>query len=163
MIIREIALNETWFLKEMLYEALFVPEGHPKLPRTILDDPALSKYIENWGKDDLDVGIVAEHHGDLIGAIWGRLFSTDNKGYGFIDEETPELSMAVKENHRGKGIGTKLLDAVSEAYKHKGVKALSLSVDKQNLAFKLYKRAGFETVWENETSATMKKADKLRS
>ena len=157
MIIREIAPNETWFLKEMLYEALFIPECQPKLPKTIVDDPALSKYIENWGKDDLDVGIVAEHNGDLMGAIWGRVFSIDKKGYGFVDEETPELSMAVNENHRGKGIGTALLEAVAAAYQRKGIKALSLSVDKQNPAFKLYKRAGFEIVLETETSVTMKK------
>ena len=156
-IIKKISKIETWFLKEMLYEALFVPEGHPGFPRSILENPAISKYIENWGDDDLDVGFVAVQNDNLIGAIWGRRFSGQNRGYGFIDEKTPELSMAVKEDYRGKGIGTKLLNAVTAAYKNKEVKALSLSVDRRNPAMKLYQRSGFETICEEETSVTMKK------
>jgi ribosomal-protein-alanine N-acetyltransferase len=47
--------------------------------------------------------------GDPIGAAWLRLWSKDEQGYGFVDVHTPELSMAVRPEFRGQGIGTLLL------------------------------------------------------
>ncbi|WKN43046.1 GNAT family N-acetyltransferase [Tunicatimonas pelagia] len=158
--IRKLRDGEQAFLAEMLYEALFVPEGHDKFPQEIIQDPTLAKYIVNWGTDALDIALVAEEDGELIGAIWGRRFTRDNAGFGFVDEETPELSVAVKEAWRGKGIGTKLVQEIGKAYREVGVKALSLSVDKKNQAYELYKKMGFEIVnmvADTETSVVMKK------
>ncbi len=155
--IRKLRDGEQEFLAEMLYEALFVPEGHDKFPQEILQDPALAKYIDDWGNNALDIALVAEEDGKLIGAIWGRKFTQDNPAFGFIDEETPELSMALKEERRGEGIGTRLIREIGKAYQKLGVKALSLSVDKKNRAYELYKKMGCEIVIETDTSVVMKK------
>ncbi|MFK7907632.1 MAG: GNAT family N-acetyltransferase, partial [Chitinophagales bacterium] len=79
------------------------------------------------------------------------------KSYGFIDEQIPEISMAVKSGFRGKGIGTKLIERISEEYQRLGYSALSLSVDQLNPAKNLYERMGFNFFEENGTGVTMKK------
>lgn len=150
MIIREIKHNEIGFLREILYLALYVPEGQPPFPKSILDHPDISKYIENWGTLKNDLALVAVINNEPIGAIWGRTFSKSNTGFGFIDEKTPEICMAVKEKFRNLGIGTKLIDEISKIYFSKGIKSVSLSVDKQNRASLLYKRMGFFVVGEDE-------------
>ena len=67
---RPILSNEHLFLEEMLYEALFVPEGQPKYPRSVTDNPDLRKYVEDWSRDKYDLAIVALDKKELIGAIW---------------------------------------------------------------------------------------------
>ncbi|MFD0798238.1 GNAT family N-acetyltransferase [Maribacter chungangensis] len=156
MIIREIAKSEIGFLKEMLYDAIFVEEGQPKLPKFIIEEPSLAKYITNFGSNEYDLCLVAVENEELIGACWGRIFDEYNKGYGFLDTETPELSIAVKEQHRNKGIGTKLIYNIAEYYSGLNIKTLSLSVDKKNLAIGLYKKIGFTTMKETEKSVVMR-------
>ncbi len=155
--IRALKSSESDFLADMLYEAIFIPEGHALLPKEIIKNPSLSKYIENWGKDKFDIALVVEVENKLVGAIWGRLFANENKGYGYVDNETPELSMAIKDKYRNQGLGTKLINTIIIEYDKVGVKFVSLSVNKANKALNLYKRIGFETVEETETSLTMRK------
>jgi len=157
MTIRKLNITESAFLADMLYEAIFIPEGHDPLPREIIEDKSLSRYIENWGKDNFDIAMVMEIDNQPVGAIWGRLLTVENKGFGYVDDSTPELSMAVKNEYRNQGIGTKLIKAIVSEYQKIGVKYLSLSVDKANKARNLYKRLGCEIVAETETSWTMKK------
>ena len=154
--IRKISKNEIGFLKEMLYEAIFVEDGQPKLPYSIIEEPSLAKYIDNFGSEKFDLCLVAIKSGELIGACWGRLFNEDNKGYGFLDPETPELSIAIKKRFRNRGIGTKLITQIIELYKEAEIKSLSLSVDKKNLAAELYKRIGFKAIIETEKSVIMR-------
>ena len=157
MTIRALKTSESGFLAEMLYEAIFVPEGYEPLPRDIIRDKSLSKYIDNWGKDIFDIALVMEDKDQPVGAIWGRLLTKENKGFGYLNDSTPELSMAVKEDYRSQGIGTKLLTGIADAYQKIGVEYLSLSVDKTNRASKLYRHMGYEIAGETETSWTMKK------
>ncbi|PID57462.1 MAG: GNAT family N-acetyltransferase [Ignavibacteriae bacterium] len=157
MTIRALKPSESDFLADMLYEAIFIPEGHDPLPKEVIKDKSLSKYIDNWEKDKFDIALVMEVNNQLVGAIWGRLLTNENKGFGYVDDNTPELSTAVKNEYRNQGIGTKLIKAINTEYKKIGVEFLSLSVDKANNASNLYKRLGFEIVEETETSWTMKK------
>lgn len=143
------------FLRKMLYLAIFVPPGQIPFEKSVIDLPEISKYIENWN-DSKDFGIICFTSEKPIGAIWGRLLSTNNKGYGFVDDKTPELTMAVKENYRNRGIGNRLMHRFLQQAKAKGYNSLSLSVDKRNRAFDFYKRMGFAVVYETETSYTMK-------
>ena len=153
--IRHIRDTETEFLEDMLFEAIFIPEGQPSLPKSIIKDPSLAKYIENWGKDNSDIALVAEIDEKLIGAIWVRQFSESNKGYGFIDETIPEMGMAVYSEYRNKGIGKRLIQEMELTLQENDLNAVSLNVDKANYAFKFYQKEGFETVYETEISATM--------
>lgn len=157
MIIREINADETGFLKEMLYEGLYVRAGESVFPKDVVDTPEFSKYISKWGEQENDIAVVAEQKGILVGAAWGRILGPPNAGYGFIDQYTPEISIAVKKEHREKGIGSMLLDELGKRYLEKGTTALSLSVDKQSQARRLYRRKGFAFFTDAGTAVTLKK------
>ena len=146
------------FLWEMLYEAIYVPEGNPLPERTILQEPALAHYVANWGQQPGDEGIIAvdSTNGQPVGTAWLRLFTAADPGWGFVDVETPEVSLALLPAYRGQGIGTALLTAlIEQARGH--YPALSLSVDPQNPAMRLYERLGFTAVGAVGTSLTMRK------
>ena len=150
MIFREMYPPEAEFLKEMLYESLFVPEGKERYPRSVLERPELAKYYLKWGSIPHDLAYVAEDNGTLIGAVWGRAHQPPHQGYGYIDSDIPEIGIALKSSHRNRGVGTRLLKLISEHYATLEVCFLSLSVDKLNPAKKLYDRQGFLVVVENE-------------
>jgi len=155
IIYRQASINDYHFLREMLYEALFVAEGKKPLPKSTLDLPEISKYIDNWAPPG-DFGIIVVDGEKHIGAVWGRLFKSNNKGYGYIDEKTPELTMAVKNYYRNRGIGAELMRRFLILAKEKGYNAVSLSVDKRNRAANFYLGMGFKIINEAETVYTMK-------
>lgn len=152
LIIREIKSIEYSFLNEMLYQAIFVADKKIFLPREIIEQPDLRKYIQDFGKVG-DYCFVAEQKGKLIGAIWIRFIN----GYGFVNKETPELSMALLKEHRGKGIGNQLLIAMIDWLTNNRLKRVSLSVDRDNFAYGLYKKHGFVDYLISEKSITMTK------
>lgn len=157
MNIRPILEHELSFLEEMLLEALFVEVGQSKFPKSILKDPSLKRYFDAFGSSKMDVCLVAVHHQELVGVVWGRLFTEKEKGYGFVDIRTPELSMSVKETFRGRGFGSALINEIIQSYQLIGIKSISLSVHKNNRAFKLYTTLGFTVVHEETDSVIMKK------
>ena len=101
--IRKIESSDIGILKEMLYHAIFVPEGTPRPDKSIVDRPELKRYIIDWQHPE-DIGFVAVADGQAIGAAWARRWSSDSPGYGFVDEHTPELSIAVLPDYRGQGL-----------------------------------------------------------
>lgn len=154
--IRAIRPHEVCFLKEMLYEAVYVPEGEEKPGREIINIPELSVYFRDFGRKG-DLCLVADMNGTLAGAVWTRLFTAGSPGFGFVDETTPELSMAVAANFRRLGIGTSLFEAMLLKLTEEGYPRVSLSVDIRNFIFDLYRRFGFETIGMHDLSATMVK------
>ena len=80
----------------------------------------------------------------------------DECGYGWVDDETPELTIAVLPESRGKGVGAQLLVQLMELARARYL-AVSLSVSAENPARRLYERLGFLTVIRDEYSLTMKK------
>ncbi len=152
---RQISEVDHFFLREMLYEALFVPEGEKPFPKYILDLPEISKYIEGWGSRDF--GIIAQDGAELIGAVWGRFFMSADKGYGYVDDRIPELTMAVKNRYRNMGIGGEMMNKFFLLAKKNGLYAVSLSVDKRNRAAGFYLKMGFSIIDEAKTAYTMKK------
>ena len=94
--------------------------------------------------------------GELVGAVWLRLLAGDERGYGYVDDETPELGMAVQPAYRGRGIGSALLKRMLESAE--GVyRKVCLSVSADNPALRLYERAGFERAGVDGSSVTMVK------
>ena len=150
--IREIKPKELLFLEEMLFQAIFVADKDVVLPREIIEQPDLKKYIQDFGQDG-DYCLVAEQYDKLIGAIWIRFIN----GYGFVDNDTPELSMAVLKGHRGKGIGKQLLTKMIDRLRDNRLKRISLSVDKENFAHGFYKKHGFVDYLASEKSIIMTK------
>jgi ribosomal protein S18 acetylase RimI-like enzyme len=134
------------FLADMLFEAGAVSKKVREMGKEkALRLPAMILFLENFGRSKGDFGFVAETFDKTpIGAVWARLFSAENKNYGFVSEEIPELAVAVVPEFRGQGVGTKLLESLISAAPALNLPALSLSVDRQNPALKLYKRLGFQ-------------------
>jgi GNAT superfamily N-acetyltransferase len=154
--IRPVEDGDEPALWEMLYHAIHVPPGSERPPRDVVRRPELARYVQDWGRDG-DMGYLAVEAatGQPAGAAWLRLLSGESKGYGYVDEATPELSIAVLPGFRGRGIGTlllrRLLGMAAGRYP-----AVSLSVSAGNPARRLYERLGFEPVAEDGGSVTMR-------
>jgi ribosomal protein S18 acetylase RimI-like enzyme len=153
ILIRSLTAADQPFIWEMLYQALYLPERADPFPRDVVRLPEISRYAEGWGRPD-DLGFVAVVDGICAGATWVRLLKGANKGYGYVDEKIPELTIALAPEFRGRGIGTGLLARLMAGVK-KRYHAVSLSVSPDNPALRLYLRLGFEVVASGGNSLTM--------
>jgi GNAT superfamily N-acetyltransferase len=144
--IRDLRADETAFLRDMLYAAL---DWNPKrwLPPKwlLLRLPQLTMFYRDWGRDG-DTGLVAEADGRRLGLVWYRFFTEAVHGAGFVDERTPEVAVAVVDGARGRGVGTALMEAIHACAREQGVEQISLSVDHDNPARRLYERLGYVEV-----------------
>ncbi len=148
--IREIKESEYSLLSDFLYEAIFIPEGIEKPPKSIIEQQELQVYIADFGRAD-DWCLVAETKEKIVGAVWARIMND----YGHVDDETPSLAISLYEEYRNLGIGTALMKAMLRFLKDKGYKQTSLSVQKANYAVTMYRKIGFEVVEENEEEYIM--------
>jgi GNAT superfamily N-acetyltransferase len=119
-------------------------------------DIPLTRYVDNWGRAG-DVAIIAHETGNRVGAAWLRLFPSSEPGYGFVDEQTPELSVAVVPSRRRHGLGQELMDGLLAAARGAGHQAVSLSVEADSPAVAFYERNGFERVRDADGGVVMLK------
>ena len=138
-VIREIRPEEIPVLEDFLYEAIFIPEGFPMPPRSVIENEDLLVYVRDFGKEPDDRCLVAEADGKIVGAVWTRIM----QDYGHIDNQTPSLAISLYREYRNRGIGTQLMRCMLEKLKADGYKAVSLSVQKANYALQLYRNVGF--------------------
>jgi GNAT superfamily N-acetyltransferase len=142
--IRAAVQADEAFLLEALYHALYVPPGQPALPRSILETPRLRRYVSGWSAGR-EPGVIAELEGQPIGGAWVRLLASDDRGYGHVADDIPELAFAVLPAFRGRGTGTRMLAALLAAANDR-FRAVSLSVHASNPARRLYERFAFDVV-----------------
>ena len=143
MEIRDLRADETPFLREMLYTALAWRPDVELPPREwVLEHPQVAPFHTAWGREG-DTGLVAEEDGVPCGLAWYRFFTVDEHGEGFVDEATPEVAVAVVDGMRGRGIGGALMLAIQDHAREHGVERISLSVDRDNPARRLYVRLGY--------------------
>jgi GNAT superfamily N-acetyltransferase len=141
--IRDLRKDEIGFLHEMLYAALdWRPDLELPPVELVLAHPQVVVFHEGWGRPG-DTALVAELAREKLGLVWYRLFTEASHGEGFVDEQTPELAIAVVETFRGRGIGAELMSAAHRRAREDGVERLSLSVDADNPAKRLYERLGY--------------------
>ncbi|MGL5811333.1 MAG: GNAT family N-acetyltransferase [Nocardioides sp.] len=153
LLIRRAESSDAGFLMEMLVTAAFWrPDGPHSSLTEVLSQPQLAHYAAGWPRPG-DLGVVALDGAQPVGATWVRLFPKSDPGYGFVDDATPELSIGVRKAWRGRGVGSRLLDALIAAAREEGLASLSLSVERDNHARRLYERVGFLQV--NETSGAL--------
>ena len=149
MVIRRGGRSDVRFLRDMLHHAYYWRERNPGEEA----GPA-ARYVKGWGRPG-DTALIAVDDAFPVGAAWYRLFRREQPGYGFVDEETPELAIAVVPSKRGHGIGDELLQELIAKAKAAGYERLSLSVEPGNPARKLYERHGFDVVDEGAEAWTM--------
>lgn len=132
--------------QRVLYEAVsWDPDRELPPVQQTLEHPELARYHQGWGRPG-DLGVVATLDGQPVGAALFRLFTEDDHGEGFVDEHTPEIAIAVWPEHRGRGLGGRLLAAIADVARTAGFARLSLSVEQQNPAARLYLRSGYTIV-----------------
>lgn len=153
-LIREMDPDEISILKDMLYEAIFQPDETNLLPRAVIQQPELSVFINNWGQSD-DLCLVAESDGKIVGAVWTRILDGEVKGFGNIDDKTPEFAISLYKEYRNQGIGTALMKQMLQHLKARGYKKTSLAVQQENYAVSMYKNVGFEIVAKLEEEYLM--------
>ena len=126
--------------------------------RALADSPDAfgSTLVEEGGRPDdewarrlassadmrVNLPLVAEMHGQLVGLAWGR-----------IDTSKPDVAaftqMWVAPPHRGSGVGQKLLEAVIAWARARNAASLDLGVTcGDSPARGLYERAGFKPMGE---------------
>lgn len=86
-----------------------------------------------------DFGFVAEADGLVVGVCWVQFFSADDPGYGFVEEEIPELSLSIWSGYRGHGIGRALLVRTLQKARERKLSQVSLSIEEGNPARQLYR------------------------
>jgi GNAT superfamily N-acetyltransferase len=143
--LRPAGIHDVRFMRDMLRHAY-----HMRLSEST--ERPVYRYVANWGRRG-DAGVLALEGPHPYGAAWFRLFTADEPGFGFVDEETPELTIAVVPSHRGRGAGTELLEALLDRARQDGYAAISLSAAKEQTGF--YEQHGFETVREAPDAVTM--------
>jgi GNAT superfamily N-acetyltransferase len=143
-VIRPLQPDDEPFQWDMGWEAVASnAEARARGRETVMALPQLRRYFDEMGRPG-DAGVVAvTADGERLGAAWFRLFSAEEPGFGFIAVDVPELAMGVVPEARGQGIGGALLDALLTLAREQGFRALSLAVDRQNPARRLYERKGF--------------------
>ena len=129
----------------MLREATF-PDDPSTSVADVMSRPDLAMTIPDFSRPG-DLARIAEEDDVRVGASWCRSFTDEEHSWGYLDDATPELGIAVVTTHRGRGIGTSLLRALVQAARAEDRGALSLCTARQRgLDRGLYARAGFAYV-----------------
>ncbi len=149
--IRELSIDERNVLETFLYHAIYIPEGITPPPFDIIKQPELQVYIKDFGEQDGDICLVAECDSIIVGAVWVRIMND----YGHVSDDMPSLAISLLPEYRNKGIGTALMKSMQEMVSKQGYKGISLSVQKQNYATKMYRKLGFNTIEDKDEELIM--------
>lgn len=102
------------------------------------------EYYQNWFNNHTEKhpAWVYELDGDCVGFVSLSQWS-DKCGY----DGTQEISVYVDKNHRGKGIGKQLMQAMINHGKELGVVTILSRIEKSNdLSIRLHEDLGFRTI-----------------
>lgn len=156
--IRDATEADLSTIKRVLYEAVAWDHDRELPPMEItVELPQLAIYHRGWGRRG-DLAVIAEEEGEAVGGALCRLFTVEEHGEGFYDEDTPELGVAVWGGRRGEGIGTSLIEALEQRAANSGLATMSLSVEAANPAVRLYERLGYHVVADDDDDFLMLKS-----
>ena len=153
ILIRPGEKQDVHFLRDLVRHTGLERSGQP------IDEepPPLSRYVAGWGRvGDASVIALDDVTHVPVGAAWYRLFSAAEPGFAFLDEDTPELTLAVVPARRGQGIGEQLLQAAVRSARLAGFAAVSLSVAEDDPALGLFERNGFTVAGQRGGAVTMR-------
>lgn len=149
--VRAMAESEYPLLRDFLYEAIFQRDENNLLPRSVVDNPELRIYIEDFGRKPQDFALCAEVDNAIVGAVWVR----DIPAYGHVADGVPEFAVSVLKAHRGKGIGSRMMMEMLKHLRAVGCPRASLAVQKDNYALRMYQKCGFQIIGENDEEYIM--------
>lgn len=155
LIYRSLGPDDVSHVQWALYAAVaWSPERQLPPYDALIEHPELTRYHRDWGRTG-DQGLVAEVSGTRAGVAFYRLFTDADHGHGYVEETTPELAVAVEPAFRGLGIGSRLMTELAQAARQAGFARLSLSVDTDNPALRLYERLGYREIARDEGGVRM--------
>jgi GNAT superfamily N-acetyltransferase len=140
-VIRRAGQQDVPFMRSMLTHAY---NWHVNVFDT---EVPIGRYVDGWGRAG-DAALIAVEGGHRVGAGWFRLFRESAPAYGFVDEHTPELTVAVVPSRQGEGIGQQLLRGLLERARADAYLAVSVSVEKNHPEVAFYEAEGFEHIGE---------------
>jgi phosphoribosyl-ATP pyrophosphohydrolase len=143
--IRPAGPQDAGFLADMLVEAVNWSPRWNQSRDSIFATPQIAHYVSGWPRDG-DLGVLAQAGGQPVGAAWLRFLPPDDPGYGFVAADVPELTIGVDPLWRGRGVGRALLAALAGRARAAGIARISLSVERENYARRLYQAAGYRVV-----------------
>lgn len=138
--------SEQKIATDMLHYAYRLDETGKK----VQDFAELDIYCRFYGLSSKDLGLYALSEHKIAGAAWIRLLKEDDNANGFIDEKTPVLTIGVKSEFRGMGIGSAMLEQI---FLEAGAvfERMSISVLNNEKSVGFFKKHGFAEV-ENSLS-----------
>jgi ribosomal protein S18 acetylase RimI-like enzyme len=152
--IREADADDLAFLIETLGWAVCWRDN--EIDPAVVVGPSVSRYADGFRRSG-DAGVVAEDEsGHSVGAAWYRYFTVNEPGFGFVSPNVPEITIGVAPEVRGRGVGSALLTALIDLAANNECSALSLSVEIDSPALRLYEKAGFRDIGRSGNSVTMK-------
>lgn len=129
--------TQTEEFMEILWTALN-PDGVTGRTRSILKDPIIRPFYEDWGKPD-DIGFAAIKEGKMVGVIWSRIKECVTREYA----EYPEMGIGVLPEYQDMGIGSLLLNTLIETCRKK-YPGLRLGVNEKAIrVLSFYNHFGF--------------------
>src|SRR5690625_1953183 len=141
------------FLLEMVVETINWKPGRNANLAEVLADERMERYVKGWGRVGTG-GMISELVDQPVGVVWWRYHTAAEPAYGHVAADVPEIAIALAPAARGKGLGRKLIQA-AKAELGKTVPRISLSVEDDNFARKLYESEGFVVVEQDDNDITM--------
>lgn len=130
--------SEQKIVTDMLHYAMRLDD----VKKSLADIPKLAIYEEFYGFTSKDLGLYALADNQLAGAAWIRRLNAEHGSNGYIDDNTPILTVAVIPAFRGRGIGSSMLEQLlieaGALYER-----ISLSVVSNSPAMRFFERHGF--------------------
>lgn len=110
--------------------------------KTLADIPKLTIYEEFYGFTSKDLGLYIMIDNQIAGAAWIRRLNSDHGSNGYIDDNTPILTIAVLPEFRQQGYGSLMLE---QLFIEAGAlyEQISIPVLKDSLAIHFYQKHGF--------------------
>lgn len=125
-----------------MYNAVIHPEDD-LLDTDVVYEKQYHKYIKDFGREG-DFALVCDDDGRVSGIIWTRLFKEEDDSFGYMDDETPELTLSVLAGYNEQAIGKELLELLFNELKIRGYKQVSVSIAKDNEIYDVYELVGFK-------------------
>ena len=146
----------------MLYEVVnWRDDGAEERPPLdeLLERPEIRRYVEGWGRIGDGAIVALDRLNEPVGAVWYRLFSAAEPGFGFVAADVPELAIAVYPECRGQRVGSLLLGTLVSRARAGGSPSVSVSIAVDNPARRMFARHGFEVVPRPDAVRTLPGGD----
>jgi GNAT superfamily N-acetyltransferase len=155
LVLRPADAGDLEHVKWALFEAVSWNPDRVLPPYELtIEHPELARYHRGWGRRG-DLGVLAVDGDEVVGAAICRLFTEDDHGHGYVDESTPEVTIAVAESHRRSGLGTRLVEELQGAARAAGFERLSVSIDAGNPSLRIAERLGYRELSRDEGGIRM--------